>query len=154
MSPGRSSSRRIHSTYDLQTLLNMAGQSWAQHAIDRFFEGRESPTQSQCDDHAHTLSGASVVKAVQAPGSLSYTVICIRCRDREPDMIVSFRDPGSMLDQGGGPIGEICTWRLGARSYLSRRHEGAQPPLHVYTMPYLPGISCLEALSAKANLGT
>jgi hypothetical protein len=54
----------------------MEERSWAQQATDRFFETRESPTQSQCDDDARKISGGSAVQAVAVPGSLSYTVLC------------------------------------------------------------------------------
>lgn len=130
----------------------MTGQSWAQHAIDRFFEGRESPTQSQCDDDARTISGASLVQAVQAPGSLSYTVICIGCRDQQQNMIVSFRNPGSMLGQEVIQLAKSVHGVLVPEAIYHGPMTDAHPPLHIYTMPYLPGISCLEALSAKAEL--
>ncbi|EGC42654.1 conserved hypothetical protein [Histoplasma capsulatum var. duboisii H88] len=34
----------------------MSEHSWAQQATGRFFEARESPTQSKCDDNAHKVS--------------------------------------------------------------------------------------------------
>ncbi|EEH04024.1 conserved hypothetical protein [Histoplasma capsulatum G186AR] len=34
----------------------MSEHSWAQQATGRFFEARESPTQSKCDDNAHKIS--------------------------------------------------------------------------------------------------
>ncbi|EDN11410.1 predicted protein [Histoplasma mississippiense (nom. inval.)] len=42
----------------------MSEHSWAQQETGRFFEARESPTQSKCDDNAHKISGGSTAVAV------------------------------------------------------------------------------------------
>ena len=74
--------------------------SWTQQAIDQFFAARESPTRSECDDHARKISGATAVQQVAVPGSLSYTVRCKDFPDEERDLIVSFRQAESSLDHG------------------------------------------------------
>lgn len=72
--------------------------SWAQRAIDEFFEGRKSPTQIQCDQTARSVSSASAVRPVDIPGSLSYTVVCTGRQEQQQDLIVSFRELEAGLD--------------------------------------------------------
>ncbi|GLA65750.1 hypothetical protein AtubIFM54640_007943 [Aspergillus tubingensis] len=66
---------------------------------ERFFETRQFPTRLYCDDHARRITGASTVREVDIPGSLSYTVLCTDSSDERPDLIVSFRQPESALGQ-------------------------------------------------------
>lgn len=72
----------------------MGEMSWVQYQIDRFFEGRESPSQTQCDEIARSMSSASTVSLVKSPGSMSYTVICKRPQE---DLVVSFREEEARL---------------------------------------------------------
>ncbi|PLB55749.1 hypothetical protein P170DRAFT_453026 [Aspergillus steynii IBT 23096] len=123
-----------------------------QQAIDRFFETRESPSQSECDDHARKISGGSAVQEVAAPGSLSYTVLCRDCPGVRRDLIVSFRQPESTLDQAVIELAKSIHGALVPEATFYGEMPGSNPPLLVYTMPCLQGVPCLEALSARAEL--
>lgn len=130
----------------------MAGIPWAQQAVGRFFQGRY-PTQFKCDKIAKSISGASDINAVDTPGSMSYTVVCTGRHAGKPDLVVSFREPEAHLDQG------ICQLAQAIHGYLVPEisHtgivDGADPPLTIYTMPYLRGISCLDALTCQVEMG-
>ncbi|WEW59712.1 hypothetical protein PRK78_005192 [Emydomyces testavorans] len=126
--------------------------SWTQQAIDKFFATRESPTQSECDDHACKISGASAVQQIAVPGSLSYTVRCTDFPDEQRDLIVSFRQAESSLDQAVLRLARSIHGGLVPAAIFHGKMPNSIPPLLVYTMPYLPGIACLEALSSKAEL--
>ncbi|RHZ46582.1 phosphotransferase family protein, partial [Aspergillus thermomutatus] len=130
----------------------MEERSWTQQAIDRFFKTRESPTQSECDDHARKISGASAVQEIAVPGSLSYTVRCINFPDERRDLVVSFRQPESTLDQAVIKLARSIHGALVPEATFHGKMPDSNPPLLVYTMPYLPGIPCLEALGSKAEL--
>jgi len=74
----------------------MAEKYWTEQAIYEFFAARKSPTRSQCDQLALSISGASAVRPVEVPGSLSYTVVCSRTQsweqeqEHEESIVVSF----------------------------------------------------------------
>ncbi|KNG91221.1 hypothetical protein ANOM_000396 [Aspergillus nomiae NRRL 13137] len=126
--------------------------SWNQQAIDKFFAARESPTRSECDHHARKISGAIAVQQVAAPGSLSYTVRCRDFPDEERDLVVSFREAESSLDHGVLKLARSIHGALVPESVFHGEMANSKPPLLVYTMPYLPGIPCLEALCSKTEL--
>ncbi|KAI9036972.1 uncharacterized protein KD926_001142 [Aspergillus affinis] len=130
----------------------MEERTWTQEAIDRFFEARESPTQSECDDHARRISGGSTVQEVAVPGSLSYTVLCPDCPGERRDLIVSFRESESTLDQAVIQLAKFIHGSLVPEATYHGTMPAANPPLPIYTMPCLQGISCLEGLSSKAEL--
>ncbi|RDW90566.1 phosphotransferase family protein [Aspergillus mulundensis] len=125
---------------------------WTQQAIDKFFATRESPTQAECDDHARKISGASTVQQVAVPGSLSYTVRCKDFPSVERDLIVSFRQVESSLDHGVLNLARSIHGALVPEPVFRGKMPNSNPPLLVYTMPYLPGIPCLEALASKTGL--
>lgn len=132
----------------------MAEKSWTEQAIDEFFAARRSPTRSQCDQLALSISGASAVRPVDVPGSLSYTVICTRTQEqqREEAIVVSLRHSESGLDKG---IVELAQEIHGCLVPQTTNHgimSGSDPPLGIYTMPLLPGVACLEALSYQAEM--
>ncbi|KAI0393096.1 hypothetical protein F5Y17DRAFT_467094 [Xylariaceae sp. FL0594] len=94
----------------------MAQSSWAQQAADRFFSSRKPPSQIQCDDTARKISGASAVRPVDSPGSTSYTI------------------DGGMVKLAREIHGDLVP--------VSTCHgsvEEADPPLFIYSMPYLRG---------------
>jgi hypothetical protein len=130
----------------------MAEKTWAQQAVDEFFEARASPTQIQCHETARSISGASEIKPVDIPGSLSYTVVCTGRQEGQPGLIVSFRESESGLDSDmvrlateihGSLVPEVTPYGM---------MKGADPPLAIYAMTYLPGIPCLEALSHSGEM--
>ncbi|KAL1849089.1 hypothetical protein Plec18167_006867 [Paecilomyces lecythidis] len=126
--------------------------SWSQQATDKFFATRESPTQSECDGHARKISGASAVQQVAVPGSLSYTVRCRHFTDEGRDLVVSFREAESSLDHGILKLARSIHGALVPEPVFHGEMPKSKPPLLVYTMPYLPGIPCLEAFGSKAEL--
>lgn len=130
----------------------MAGIPWAQQAVDRFFEGRH-PTQFQCDQIAKSISGASNLRAVDTPGSMSYNVVCTGRRAGKPDVVVSFREPEANLDKSMCQLAKAIHGHLVPRISHAGIVDGADPPLTIYTMPYLQGISCLDALTCQVEMG-
>jgi len=120
-----------------------------QQAVGRFFHGRKSPTQEQCDQIARSVSGAPNVYNVGTPGSMSYTVICKHDdipTSEKPVVVVSFREPEAHIDQ---TLSELAQTIHGNHlvPQVSQRGvvDGSEPPLSIYAMSYLPGISCLDA---------
>ncbi|UNI20472.1 hypothetical protein JDV02_006553 [Purpureocillium takamizusanense] len=129
----------------------MTQASWAQEATDRFFSGRKSPTQKQCDEVAQSVSGASTVSPVESPGSMSYTVVCKGCPGPQ-DLVVSFREPGAALDEGIVKLAKEIHGDLVPESTCHGNLEGADPPLFIYSMPYLRGSPCIEVLSFEVEM--
>ncbi|KAI5864082.1 kinase-like domain-containing protein [Durotheca rogersii] len=130
----------------------MAQSSWAQQATDRFFSCRKSPSQMQCDEIAQSISGASTVRPVGSPGSMSYTVICSGRPGPQEDLIVSFREPAAMLDEETVRLAKEIHGDLVPESTCHGNVAGADPPLSIYSMPYLRGSSCIEVLAFQVEM--
>ena len=135
----------------------MTEKSWAGQTIDEFFTARKSPTQSQCDRLALSISEASEVHPVDVPGSLSYTVVCTRTqsqgRHHKDSIILSFRQSPSRLDKEMVRLAQVIH---GCLVPYARNHgimSDSDPPLGIYSMPLLPGVACLEILSYQADMG-
>lgn len=129
----------------------MAETSWAQLANVNFFATRKSPTQLQCDQAARSISGSSAVHPVDTPGSMSYTVVCTGRRG-EPDLVVSFREPEAELD---GDMVKLAQEIHGCLVPGTTNHgamSGADPPLTIYAMEYLPGVSWLESMDCEVKM--
>ncbi|KAL1852494.1 hypothetical protein VTK73DRAFT_9189 [Phialemonium thermophilum] len=129
----------------------MAEISWAQQAVDRFFEGRKHPCKARCDIMARSVAGASDVRDVDTPGSMSYTVVCTGCAGGK-DLVVSFREPEAHLDPDLGRLARTIHGDLVPEASRHGEVEGSRPPLGIYTMPYLQGISCLDALGCQVEM--
>ncbi|KAF4439742.1 Mus38-like protein [Fusarium austroafricanum] len=129
----------------------MTQSSWAQQATDRFFSDRKSPSQMQCDQIAQSVSGASAVRPVDSPGSMSHTVICSG-RPEPQDLIVSFREPGARLDEEMVTLAKEIHGDLVPVSTCHGNVEGADPPLSIYSMPYLRGSSYIEVLAFQVEI--
>ncbi|KAK0612327.1 hypothetical protein B0T17DRAFT_403216 [Bombardia bombarda] len=105
----------------------MTQTSWAQQETNRFFGGRKSPSQMQCDEIAQSVSGASTVSPVDSPGSMSYTVICNGRPGPQQDLIVSIlQRTGRHSRRGDGEVSQGDPRRPCARVDLSRQHGGSQ----------------------------
>ncbi|KAK0629985.1 hypothetical protein B0T17DRAFT_589618 [Bombardia bombarda] len=130
----------------------MAQTSWAEQVTNRFFDGRKSPSQLQCDEIAQSVSGASTVSPVDSPGSMSYTVVCDRRPGPQQDLIVSFREPGAMLDEQMVKLAKKIHGDIVPKSTYHGNVEGADPPLSIYSMPYLRGSSCIEVLAFQVEM--
>ncbi|KPM40868.1 hypothetical protein AK830_g5720 [Neonectria ditissima] len=134
----------------------MAEDSWAEQAVDRFFATRARPTRSQCDQLALSVSGASIIRPVEVPGSLSYTVICTKTqghkqRDDER-VVVSFRQSESGLNSNSVELARAIHGCLVPKATNHGETRSSDPPLSIYTMPLLPGVACLEALGYEASM--
>ncbi len=125
---------------------------WAQQAVNRFFERCKCPIQLQCEQIAQSVSGASDVHNVDTPGSMSYTVVCTGRHAGKQDLVVSFREPEGRLDQGMGKMAQVFHGYLVPETSHYGMVDGADPPLAIYTMPYLRGISCLDALACQVEM--
>lgn len=130
-------------------------EDWTSWAIDRFFADRRSPTRSECDELALSITGASTLRQVGTPGSLSYTVICKRsygARDETYEAVVSFRQEESGLDKDTVALATTIHGQLVPQAALHGTMLGSDPVLEIYTMPLIPGVACLEALSCQTGM--
>ncbi|KAI0536685.1 hypothetical protein GGR58DRAFT_514390 [Xylaria digitata] len=130
----------------------MANSSWAQQTTARFFSGRNSPSQRQCDEIAQTISGASTVSLVDSPGSMSYTVVCSGLPSPRKDLIVSFRESGAVIDEEIVKLAKEVHGDLVPESTYHGNVEGADPPLFIYSMPRLRGSSYIDVLPFRAEM--
>ncbi|GLB11037.1 hypothetical protein AtubIFM57258_007452 [Aspergillus tubingensis] len=130
----------------------MEERSWAQQIVDRFFEIHQFPTQLDCDDHARRITGASTVREVDIPGSLSYTVLCTDSSDERPDLIVSFRQRESALDQTVIELAGLIHGDLVPEATFHGNMPDSDPPLLVYAMACLSGSPCLQLFSTETEL--
>lgn len=130
----------------------MSQASWAQQQTNRFFEDRISPSQVQCDQIAQSISGATKVSPVDNPGSLSYTVVCNDCPGPRKDLVVSFRELGGLLDDQMVGLAKKIHGDLVPDSTCHGDVEGADPPLYIYSMPYLRGSALVEAQSVEVEI--
>jgi hypothetical protein len=83
---------------------------------------------------------------------MSYTVICTGRHAGKQDLVVSFREPEAHLDQCMGKLARAVHGDLVPEVSYYGEVDGADPPLTIYTMPYLPGISCLDALACQVEM--
>ncbi|PYI05145.1 hypothetical protein BO78DRAFT_448090 [Aspergillus sclerotiicarbonarius CBS 121057] len=136
----------------------MAEISWTEQVIDDFFRARKSPTRNQCDELALSISDASALHPVDVPGSLSYTVVCARtkCQDNHDNdsVVVSFRESSSRLDNEMVSLAQTIHGDGCLVPYATNHGimSGSDPPFGIYTMPLLPGIACMEALSYTPDM--
>lgn len=129
----------------------MSVNSWAQQAVVQFFQHRNSPSQADCDQKARSITGASLIRPVDAPGTFSYTVICSSCPG-ERNVIVSFREPEARLDVAIVELARNIHGNLVPEMTDVGVMEDADPPLRIYIMQYLPGISCLDCLGGSVDM--
>lgn len=122
--------------------------SWQQHAVDRFFGKRALPTQAQCNEIARSLTGASDVIGVDTPGSTSYTVIC----GGASPVVVSFREPGASINTALVSLAREIHGNLVPEATQHGTVIGSDPLLSIYTMPFVPGVSCVQGLAYEAEL--
>lgn len=90
--------------------------------------------------------------SVDGPGSSSYTVVCYGCTGFQPDLVVSFREQGKKLEKGIVKLAKGIHSDLVPESAYHGDVEGADPPLAIYSMPYLAGKVCLEVLPFEIEL--
>ncbi|KAF2092864.1 hypothetical protein NA57DRAFT_82011 [Rhizodiscina lignyota] len=129
----------------------MGTKSWAQQAVEEFFQHRNSPSQADCDQRAQSITGASLVRPVDAPGAFSYTVICTSCRGGR-NFIVSFREPEAHLDVAMVELAKNIHGNLVPETTDVGAVKDADPPLGIYVMQYLPGIPCLNGISGSVDM--
>ncbi|TIC90427.1 hypothetical protein CH35J_011913 [Colletotrichum higginsianum] len=83
---------------------------------------------------------------------MSYTVICSGRPEPQQDLIVSFREPWAMLDEEMVQLAKEIHGDLVPESTYHGSVEGADPPLSIYSMPYLRGVSCIEVLAVQVKM--
>ncbi|KAK3994555.1 hypothetical protein QBC44DRAFT_322261 [Cladorrhinum sp. PSN332] len=127
---------------------------WTLWAINQFFADRKSPTRSECDQLAMSITGASALRQVRTPGSLSYTVICKRpgVRDGTDEVVVSFRQQESGLDKDTVALASAIHGQLVPEATHQGTMPGSDPLLGIYTMSLVSGVACLEVLSWQAEM--
>lgn len=130
----------------------MGETSWAQRAVDNFFEPRECPTRIECDQIARSVSDALDVSDVELPGSMSYTVVCTGPQLAKQGLVVSFREPEAHFDQDMVKLAQEIHASLVPEVSLHGMVDRAVPSLAIYTMPCLPGVACLNALPCQVEM--
>ncbi|KAK8038283.1 hypothetical protein PG994_015050 [Apiospora phragmitis] len=117
---------------------------WMKESIDEWFTQRPKPSQMTLDSHAKAVLKGSSVRPVELQGSLSYTVVVTTER------IVSFRVPEQGL---GGVLEKLAAQIHGDVVPEATNHgmigngedeEKAGQPLHVVSMPFIPGKAYYE----------
>ena len=83
---------------------------------------------------------------MDSPGSMSYTVVCHGRPETQKDLIVSFREPEATLDEEVVKLAKKIHGDLVPESTCHGNVEGADPPLSIYSIPYLRGSSNIEVL--------
>lgn len=134
--------------------MTMSQASWSQRQTKIFFDSRTSPTQTQCDQLALAISGGSAVSPVDSPGSLSYTVVCKDCPGPRKDLIISFREPGGMLDDHMVELARKIHGDLVPELSCHGNVDGADPPLTIYSMTYMRGSALVEVQSVEVEMST
>lgn len=139
----------------------MSTTSWIQEAVNKFFDGRKYPSQSDCDRAALAIAGGTTIRMVDIPGSLSYTVVCTMRKESNThaqggsggdEIIVSFREPDSGLNGDLVDLARAVHGPLVPQVTYHASMEGSEPPLGIYTMPLLPGDACIKALRFDVDL--
>lgn len=126
--------------------------AWSQMAIDSFFANHEpSINQAECDRIALAISGAARVRSVASPGSMSYTVVCTDRKGSELDLVVSFRETGASLDDVAIRLAKQVHGAL-VPQFTYHDTTRSSPPLLIYSMTYLPGVSCLDVQIMEVSL--
>ena len=122
----------------------MAGvEQWMKQSIEDFFDWRKSPSEQECNDNAFSLVGASSVRPVGMQGSLSYTVIATT------ETIISYRVPEVKLGSELEDLAKIVHGDLVPKATFHGElgnDEDKSKRLHIYTMPCIPGKSCMEVM--------
>lgn len=88
------------------------------------------------------------------PGSLSYTVVCNDCPGPRRDVIVSFREPGGLLDDQIVGLAKKIHGDLVPKSVWHGNVEESDPPLSIYSMPYLRGTALVELQSVEVEMNS
>ncbi|KAL4962063.1 aminoglycoside phosphotransferase family protein [Aspergillus stella-maris] len=127
----------------------MASEDWRDHIINKFFSEPKPLSQTECDGLAKAITGAADIRRVSLPGSFSYTVVCVKESGNE---VVSFREIGNKLDEYTTNLAKDIHGDLVPSFTYHGLVEGADRPLSIYVMPYLPGVSCVEELECEVEL--
>lgn len=84
---------------------------------------------------------------------MSYTVVCTGCRGGDgKELVISSREPEAYLDESMEEMARATHGYLVPATSRYDVMDGADPPLTIYTMPYLKGISCLDALACQVHM--
>ncbi|KAL4791098.1 hypothetical protein BDV19DRAFT_371215 [Aspergillus venezuelensis] len=127
----------------------MASEDWREDIIIKFFAKPKALTQTECDGLAKAITGAADIRRVSLPGSFSYTVVCVKESGNE---VVSFRELGNTLNEHTISLAKDIHGHLVPNFTYHGLVEGADRPLSIYVMPYLPGVSSIEVFECEAEL--
>ncbi|KAI1104786.1 hypothetical protein F4804DRAFT_177983 [Jackrogersella minutella] len=83
---------------------------------------------------------------------MTYTVVCSERPLSQRDIILSFREPGGMLDEGMVKLAKEVHSDLAPKSTYHGNMERADPPLSIYAMPYLRGSSYIQVMTFEVEL--
>lgn len=71
---------------------SLSNMDWVQLAQYPFFDHRRSPSATQCDDIAQSITGATEIIPLNSFNTTTYSVICNNCSSLPLDRIVIFRE--------------------------------------------------------------
>jgi hypothetical protein len=83
---------------------------------------------------------------------MSYTVVCDWRPGQQQDLVISFREQSAILDERIVSLAKAVHGDLVPESTCHGNLEGADPPLYIYSMPYLQGSSCIEVLGCEVEM--
>ncbi|KAJ5934324.1 hypothetical protein N7466_003871 [Penicillium verhagenii] len=132
----------------------MSNIDWVQLAQYPFFDNRKSPSATQCDDIAESITGATKIVPVDSLSKMSYSVICNNCSSLPLTRIVVFREENSRATPLDNivDLAEKTFGPLAPKPTYYKNLDGADPPLSIFTMPCQPGISLLSTLRCQSEL--
>ena len=118
--------------------------------IEVFFAKRKFPTRETCDQIALAMSQGVSVRCVDTPGMKSYTVVVTTANGEKE--IVSFRDEGSGLYSSAIPLAREIHNGLVPKPQCHDIVRDSDPPLLIYTMPYIPGVAASKVLCSQTDM--
>lgn len=83
------------------------------------------------------------------PGPLSYTIVCNGCPGPRKDLVISLREPGGSLDERMVALAKEIHGDLVLEATCHGDLEGANPPLTIYSIPYLRNLAMVEVHSVE-----
>ncbi|KAJ5897451.1 hypothetical protein N7504_007739 [Penicillium tannophilum] len=125
---------------------------WVQLAQYPFFDHRKSPSATQCDDIAQSITGATKIIPVNSFNTMTYSVICNNCSSLPLDRIVIFREAKAEPLDHIVKLAKEAFGPLAPEPTFYDKLESADPPLCIYITPCQSGISLLSALRCQVNL--
>lgn len=143
---------RLESILYLTMVHILSNMDWVQLAQYPFFDHRKSPSATQCDDIAQSITGATKIVPVNSLNKMTYSVICNDCSSLPLDRTVVFREAKAEPLDHIVVLARETFGPLAPEPTFYEKLDSADPPLFIYTMPCQPGISLLGALRCQVKL--